>query len=195
MFEFEKLFEQADIVERHLAAPFLLFRLAYLSHRSQQGTKRYTLRMIALAQLAIFRYLEIGKERQVPLAAVAAAAEHWAAAPPTRRGGNDSAASRRLAGRAAGWLRFGGPLERPSLPQPHSDYIADSVAHMRQERGFLEAAILSFRCRAEEFLRRFRGDDFTLADVTRSEELDLLRKQWCAQPSVHSGKSARIDVP
>ena len=27
------------------------------------------------------------------------------------------------------------------------------------------------------------------------EGLDLLRKQWCAEPSVHGGKGTRIDVP
>ena len=72
MFHFKKLFERADVVERHLAAPLLPSRLAYLAHRSQQGAARYTLRMIARAQLAISRYLELGEEGQVPLAAVAA---------------------------------------------------------------------------------------------------------------------------
>ena len=67
MFHFKKLFERADVVERHLAAPLLPSRLAYLAHRSQQGAARYTLRMIARAQLAISRYLELGEEGQVPL--------------------------------------------------------------------------------------------------------------------------------
>ena len=136
MFQFEKLFERADVVERHLAAPLLRSRLAYLAHRSQQGATRYTLRMIARAQVAIVRYLELGEEGQVPLAAVVAAAERWAAEDPARRGGDDAAASRRLAGRAADWLRFARRLECPSPPQPHSDYSADFVAYMRQERGF-----------------------------------------------------------
>ena len=32
-------------------------------------------------------------------------------------------------------------------------------------------------------------------DPALEEELDLLRRQWCAEPSVHGGKSTRIDVP
>lgn len=32
-------------------------------------------------------------------------------------------------------------------------------------------------------------------DPALEEELDLLRTQWCAEPSVHGGKSTRIDVP
>ncbi len=190
MFHFKKLFERADVVERHLAAPLLPSRLAYLAHRSQQGAARYTLRMIARAQLAISRYLELGEEGQVPLAAVAAAAERWAAEDPTRRGGDDAAASRRLAGRAADWLRFAGRLECPSPPQPHSDYNAGFVAYMRQERGFSEATVLSFRHRVDEFLRRFCGDDYTLADVT-IEMID----QALGQPHARTGKCrSRVTV-
>ena len=32
-------------------------------------------------------------------------------------------------------------------------------------------------------------------DAALEEDLDLLRMQWCAEPSVHGGKSTRIDVP
>ena len=32
-------------------------------------------------------------------------------------------------------------------------------------------------------------------DLGLEEGLDLLRKQWCAEPSVHGGKGTRIDVP
>ena len=32
-------------------------------------------------------------------------------------------------------------------------------------------------------------------DPALEEGLDLLRKQWCAEPSVHGGKSTRINVP
>ena len=32
-------------------------------------------------------------------------------------------------------------------------------------------------------------------DPDLEEGLDLLRKQWCAEPSVHGGKGTRIDVP
>ena len=32
-------------------------------------------------------------------------------------------------------------------------------------------------------------------DPGLEEGLDLLRKQWCAEPSVHGGKRTRIDVP
>ncbi len=32
-------------------------------------------------------------------------------------------------------------------------------------------------------------------DPVLEENFDLLRKQWCAEPSVHGGKSTRIDVP
>ena len=190
MFKFEKLFERADVVERHLSAPLLPSRLAYLARRSQQGTKRYTLRMIARAQLAILRYLELEEDGKIPLAAVVAAAERWAAEDPTRRGGDDAAASRRLASRGADWLRFAGRLECPSPPQPHSDCIAEFVAYMRQERGFSEATIRSFRCRVEEFVRRFRSDEFTLADVTIG-----MIDQALGQPHARTGKCrSRITV-
>lgn len=32
-------------------------------------------------------------------------------------------------------------------------------------------------------------------DPALEEGLDLLRKQWCAEPSVRGGKSTRINVP
>ena len=88
MFEFEQIFKRTDAVQRHLAAPLLRSRLAYLGHRAEQGAKPSTLRGIAAFQVQAIHYLELAEEGQITPSEIATAAERWVTQHPARRGGN-----------------------------------------------------------------------------------------------------------
>ena len=167
MFEFDQLFKRADTVQRYLGAPLARSRLAYLSHRAEQGARPSTLRGIAALQVQAVHYLELSEEGQVMPSEIATAAERWATQHPARRGGNAGNARRDFVSRATGWLSFAGRLEVPAVAlHPHATAVAQFEDYMRRERGWSEATIRCRLGRAEDLLRRFCRGHRALADLS-----------------------------
>lgn len=167
MFSFDQLFKRADAVERHLAAPLAVERLAYLAHRAEQGARPSTLRGIAALQIKIIHYLELDERGRVARPAIEAAARRWVSEDPARRGGKPDVARRHFVSHATGWLRFSGRVKEPARStHPYSGAVADFVDYMRHERGWSEATIRDRGARADAFLRRFCTRTGALADVT-----------------------------
>lgn len=185
MFDFGDLFKRTDTVQRHLSAPLARSRLAYLSHRAEEGAKPSTLRGIAALQVNLVRYLELGEHDKVALPEVEAAAERWVSQDPARRGGDAEGIRQRFVSQATCWLRFAGRLQVAAAPShPHAAEVAVFVDYMRGERGWSEATIRYRRSRAVEFLCRFCRGNRTLADIT-VEAVD------CA-PSARAGRDGRV---
>ena len=167
MFEFEQLFKRTDAVQRHLAAPLLRSRLAYLGHRAEQGAKPSTLRGIAAFQVQAIHYLELAEEGQITPSEIATAAERWVTQHPARRGGNASNARRDFVSRVTGWLSFAGRMQVPSVaPPPHCPALVQFEDYMRWERGWSEVTIRYRLGRAEDLLRRCCRAHRTLADLS-----------------------------
>ena len=138
MFEFEQIFKRTDAVQRHLAAPLLRSRLAYLGHRAEQGAKPSTLRGIAAFQVQAIHYLELAEEGQITPSEIATAAERWVTQHPARRGGNASNARRDFVSRVTGWPSFAGRMQVPSVaPPPHCPALVQFEDYMRWERGLV----------------------------------------------------------
>ena len=185
MFEFEQLFKRTDAVQRHLAAPLLRSRLAYLGHRAEQGAKPSTLRGIAAFQVQAIHYLELVEEGQITPSDIATAAERWVTQHPARRGGNVSNARRDFVSRVSGWLSFAGRMQVPSVasrmqvssvasrmqvssvaPPLHCPALVQFEDYMRWERGWSEVTIRYRLGRAEDLLRRCCRAHQTLADLS-----------------------------
>ena len=176
MFDFEQLFKRPDAVQRHLAAPLLRSRLAYLGHRAEQGAKPSTLRGIAAFQVQAIHYLELAEEGQITPSEIATAAERWVTQHPARRGGNASNARRDFVSRVTGWLSFAGRMQVPSVagrmqvpsvaPPPHCPALVQFEDYMRWERGWSEITIRYRLGRAEDLLRRCCRAHRTLADLS-----------------------------
>ena len=176
MFEFEQIFKRTDAVQRHLAAPLLRSRLAYLGHRAEQGAKPSTLRGIAAFQVQAIHYLELAEEGQITPSEIATAAERWVTQHPARRGGNASNARRDFVSRVTGWLSFAGRMQVPSVagrmqvpsvaPPPHCPALVQFEDYMRWERGWSEVTIRYRLGRAEDLLRRCCRPHRTLADLS-----------------------------
>ena len=167
MFEFEQIFKRTDAVQRHLAAPLLRSRLAYLGHRAEQGAKPSTLRGIAAFQVQAIHYLELAEEGQITPSEIATAAERWVTQHPARRGGNASNARRDFVSRVTGWLSFAGRMQVPSVaPPPHCPALVQFEDYMRWERDWSEVTIRYRLGRAEDLLRRCCRAHRTLADLS-----------------------------
>ena len=165
---FKQLFSRDETVRRYATAPLARSRLSYLSHRAEQGAKPYTLRRIAIAQLAAVQFLDLSQVGQFQLQDIEAALQRWAREDPGRRGGNAERAVRRMVLPVADWLRFGGGLlEVPEgYAGPHADRTATFADYMRHDRGWSEETVC-FRMRVvEEFLRGLTEEHCPLEQVT-----------------------------
>ena len=165
---FKELFSLDETVRRYSTAPLAPSRLSYLSHRAEQGAKPYTLKRIAIAQLAAVQFLDLAQPGPIQLQDLEAAAGRWVREQPGRRGGQAERAVRRIVCPVAGWLRFVDRLiEVPEgEASPHADRIAAFADYMRRERGWSEETV-SFRVRVvEEFLRGLTVEHCSLEQVT-----------------------------
>ena len=165
---FKQLFSRDETVRRYATAPFAPSRVSYLSHRAGQGVKPYTLRRIAIAQLAAVQYLDLAQLDAVRLQAVEAAAERWVREAPGRHGGNAERAVRRMVQPVADWLRFDGRLHETAAAKtgPHSDQVSMFKDYMRHTRGWSEETV-RFRVRVvEDALPRLTPQQGSLEQVT-----------------------------
>ena len=193
---FKELFSKGETVRRYATAPLAPSRISYLSHCAGQGASPYTLRRIAIAQLAAIQYLDLGRPDPLRLPDIEAAAERWAREDPGRRGGNVERAVRRMVWPAAGWLRFDGRLpDVPAAePGPPAGRVAAFADHMRHEQGWSEETV-RFRVRtAEEFLRGLVAEHCPLAEVTPARVdramADKLRRDGWSRNSVRTYATA-----
>ena len=182
---FKQLFSRDETVRRYATAPLAPSRVSYLSHRAEQGAKPYTLRRIAIAQLAVVQHLDLAQMDAVRLQDVEAAAGCWAREDPGRHGGNAERAIRRMVQPVADWLRFDGRLQQDPAGRtgPHSDQVSTFAEYMRHTQGWSEETI-RFRVRAvEEFLQRLTAqhcplEQVTLASVDRALASKLRHDGW-----------------
>jgi hypothetical protein len=79
---FEKLFKYRGVQTRHRNAPLAPQRVAYLSHRAEQGSAKATLLNIARELLVICRYVPLLPRHQIDAADIEVAAQRWARRSP-----------------------------------------------------------------------------------------------------------------
>ena len=182
---FKQLFSRDGTVLQYSTAPLARSRLSYISHRAEQGAKPYTLKRIAIAQLAAVQFLDLAQPGLIQLQDLEEAAERWVREQPGRRGGQVERAVLRIVRPVAGWLRFADRLiEVPEgVASPHADRIATFADYMRHERGWSEETV-SFRIRVvEEFLRALTAEhrpveQVTLACVDQALAAKMGRDGW-----------------
>ena len=75
---FEKLFKYRSVQARHRNAPLAQERVAYLSHRAEQGSAKATLLNIARELLVICRYVRLLPRHQIDATEIEVAAQRWA---------------------------------------------------------------------------------------------------------------------
>ena len=156
---FNKIFERKKALQRHVNAPLLEERLAYLQKWADDGAALHTLRVIAQYLLIIIDYLKVHQKKVIALREIQKAADKWAA----RTIGNvhlkvgfPNVAMMRFKSVAIGWLSMLGRLKYPKEKDTlSSELISQYVKYMRHERGLSEETIDSRISLLKDFFRHF----------------------------------------
>ena len=195
---FEELFKDPKSIDQYWSAPLVECRLQYLQHRAESGARPGTLCVIATHQLRLVHLLDLREGDRVSIPQIEAAAGEWSC--PALHRYQRPASNRTRAeffGHAVQWLRFMGWLEEPTeVRHPHTAEVAVFEQWMREERGFSEETIRSFRSGANEFFDWLAGRDIPLASV-RITDIDgaiaakSARRQYSRITIRHYGDSLR----
>jgi integrase/recombinase XerD len=169
---FEKLFNYRGVQARHRNAPFAQERLAYLTHRAEQGAAKATMLNIARELLVVCRYLRLIPPHEIDAAEIKNAACKWARQQQRNHRSKVQCWSQALfILRATQWLHFLGLLKRPEeKPIAFSDLLEDFAAFCNHERGLSPATVHDYCWHIRHFLswwneqcRLFR--DVSIRDV------------------------------
>jgi hypothetical protein len=151
---FNRLFNRRRALERHTIAPLAEQRLRYLSHCTEQGTTKTSLRRVAQAQLIVVEQLGLKAAGKISSEQIEAAADRWAALEPPQRKTKDFRKARlRFISVATRWLRFLGRLDVPALaPSPYAHLVREVADYMQREKGLASNTIRIECFYVEKFL-------------------------------------------
>jgi integrase/recombinase XerD len=156
---FEKLFEYSGVQMRHRNAPLVKERVAYLSHRADQGSAKATLLNIARELLVICRYLRLPPLHEINPVEIKTAARRWARQQQRNQRSKVQYWSQALfILRATQWLHFLGLLKKPETKATaFSDLIEDFVAFCFRDRGLSPATVHNYSWHIRHFLSWWNG--------------------------------------
>ncbi|MDE2892261.1 MAG: tyrosine-type recombinase/integrase [Chloroflexota bacterium] len=179
---FETLFTCPGITERYLTAPLLDQRLDYLGHCAREGTRRQTLRTIAVCQVSLVRLLDLHEGERVSVTRVEAAADQWSLPGGRRcRRPASSEVRQRFIGHAGRWLRFAGLLDEPDKARhTHAMETAVFEAWMRDERGWSKDTVSCCLSAVDRFLEGLDDRKVALAEVGIAD-IDREVARWHAR--------------
>lgn len=168
---FDKICKSSRAIERHLTAPLVEQRLAYLNYCASRGSSVNTLRLEANYLLAIIDCLDLKVEGFVSPSDIEAAANRRITRPGQYHHRKDSSAAKReFIAVAKNWLNFLGRLTRlPIEPCPEANLLEEFVIHLKDERGLSPVTIKRRRLVIEKFLRQVCVHNRSLADLTCSD--------------------------
>jgi site-specific recombinase XerD len=165
---FEKLFKYRGVQARHRNAPLVQERVAYLSHRAEQGSAKATLLNIARELLVICRYLRLLTRHEIDPAEIKVAAQRWAQQQRRNRRAQVQRWSQALfILRATQWLHFLGLLKQPEeKAAAFSDLIEDFAAFCSHERGLSTITVREYCWHIRHFLSWWNGQGRPFSDVS-----------------------------
>jgi len=217
---FEKLFKYRSVQARHRNAPLAQERVAYLSHRAEQGSAKATLLNIARELLVICRYVRLLPRHQIDATEIEVAAQRWARRQQRHHRAKVQRWSQALfVLRATQWLQFLDLLKQPTEnAAPFSDLIDDFAAFCSRDRGLSPVTVCDYCWHIRNFLSWWNGQGCPFSNVSvrdvdayislkgashwtrvsvascakslRAFSLHAERRSWC-----HSGIAAAIQSP
>lgn len=143
---FEKLFSSAAALQRHQDGPLAAERERYLQHCSDSGATYCSMRIKCNELLRAAMLLDANVKHGVDMDGLEALAERrmvFQNAPTTRS---------RFIAVARPWFRFLGWWNEPVVAYEFQDRLDQYCLWMRNERGFSESTIASWRPRVRDFL-------------------------------------------
>jgi integrase/recombinase XerD len=154
---FDELYEAPFFLTRHKQAPLLDDRTRFLTHLSEQGTSRHSLRNVASTLLVVIRQLALQPSGKVSLTEIKKAATRPDKQRRLRKLANTTSQNYFIYV-AKKWLRFLGRLREPHLPAPpFHKLLADYADSMAREQGLSPSSIRSHCWKTSNFLKWFHG--------------------------------------
>jgi len=189
---FNRIFERRKALRRHINAPFLEERLAYLQKWADDGAALQTLRFIAHYLLGITEYLKLHKKEVITLNEIQNAAEKWAdrtAGHVYLKQGFSNVSMIRFKSVAINWLKMIGRLKCPRKQASHAEELIDQyVTYMRVEKGLSENTIYGRIFTLEDFFKRI-GSSCSLEKVSAlhiDEILKNKRDDGCSRRTIQA---------
>lgn len=158
---FNGLFERRKALRRHIDAPFLEERLAYLQKWKDSGAALRTLRFIAHYLLRIIDYLKLNEKDAITLEEIQKIANKWGSRlekSPRATQKFSKCSMMRFKSVAVNWLKMIGRLKCPvEKTNPAKDLIDQYVDYMRLERGLSEKTIDARISILMDFFKRIKN--------------------------------------
>ena len=150
---FEGLFRHKDAVARHLKAPMLCEREAYLVQLAESGYSRRFLTDRAWMLCHVARLLRPADDGNVSEATVSSAATRWLAEGALQPWHGKRAKDSQFKAVARSWYKFLGRYERPGLSAGHfASPLFEFKLTLRNELSYLESSIGSCASSVKCFL-------------------------------------------
>jgi len=154
-----KIFERKHAITRHLSAPLLKERIAYLQYWAENGAVLSTLRFTAQYLLLIIDYLKLDSKNRgmISIAEIEKAALKWAATsknkPRLKKPGFSEYAEHRFIYHAISWLKMMNCLKNPEVEKlPFANELCSYINYMRDEQGLSENTIYARNSILKNFL-------------------------------------------
>jgi integrase/recombinase XerD len=165
---FAKLFKYRGVQARHRNAPLAPQRVAYLSHRAEQGSAKATLLNIARELLVVCRYVQLPPLHEIDAAEIEVAAQRWARQQQRHHRAQAQRWSQRLfILRATQWLQFLGLLKQPKeKAAPFTDLIDDFAAFCSRDRGLSPVTVRDYCWHIRHFLSWWNAQGRPFSDVS-----------------------------
>ena len=165
---FEKLFKYQGVEARHRNAPLTQERVAYLSHRAEQGSAKATLLNIARELLVVCRYVHLLPQHEIDAGDIEVAAQRWARRQQRHRRARVQRWSKGLfILRATQWLQFLGLLKQPEeKAAPFSDLIEEFAAFCSRDRGLSPVTVRDYCWHIRHFLSWWNTQGHPFSDVS-----------------------------
>ena len=152
---FEQLFVRPKALAHQRSGPMIEERLAFLSHLSNLGTARWTLRVVARYLLDVADALRLAQRpgEKIAWAEIREQATRWVR---RHRPPHPQPSARPLFIRyATAWLRFLGRFQPRTPPTtPFDEWIRDFDDELRQTRGLNGKTVSNYCLYLRDFLRR-----------------------------------------
>lgn len=165
---FEKLFKYRGVQARHRNAPLAQERVAYLSHRAEQGSAMGTLLNIARELLVVCRYVQLLPLHEIDSTEIEVAAQRWA----RQQQRHHRAKVRRWSQglfilRATQWLQFLGLLRQPrEKAAPFSDLVDDFSVFCSRDRGLSPVTVRDYCWHIRHFLFWWNAPSRPFSDLS-----------------------------
>ncbi|MGO9679549.1 MAG: tyrosine-type recombinase/integrase [Candidatus Sulfotelmatobacter sp.] len=152
---FEDLIKRPKDLARYQSGPYVEERQRFLDHIVQEGRGRWRLTVLNRLLLESAMLIDLSGTHSYSIRALQSVAEQW------QRDRESKGVSPRWAKRslqdfvfvASSWLRFLGRLAKPVETLRDAGFLAEFLAHLKEERGYAEATIVNRRASLKPFLR------------------------------------------